>query len=211
MTRVKICGITRPEDAQTAAEAGVWAIGLNFCGRSPRFVTVSRALRIVAALRGKVLRVGVFMDQSLSEIRRIEGQVPLDIIQLHGSEPSELCRALGPDRCMKAVVLNSGADVGQALDIPAAFLLADRARSGPVAGAAPGTADWELAGQLARRRTRTILAGGLTPENVAGALRAAGPWGVDVAGGVESAPGKKDPERLRAFINAVQQFDGESR
>ncbi|MBI4352017.1 MAG: phosphoribosylanthranilate isomerase, partial [Elusimicrobia bacterium] len=164
MTRVKICGITRPEDARLAAEAGVWAIGLNFCGRGPRSVTVGAALRIVAALPGKVLRVGVFMDQPLSEIRRIEGQVPLDLIQLHGHEPAELCRELGPDRCMKTVVLKTAAGVEQALDIPAAFLLADRARSGPEAGAEPGTADWELAGRLARRRTRTMLAGGLTPE-----------------------------------------------
>jgi len=196
--RVKICGITRPEDGLAAAEAGAWAIGLVFARESPRFVNAKQALAITDALPKTVLRVGVFQNQSLDVISRVEREVPLDLIQLHGHEKDEQCLAVGRARCIKAVVLLDAPSVDRVARFSSDFLLVDRPR-----GSAHPTAPWKLAAQLAAKREKTLLAGGLTPENVAEAIREVKPWGVDVASGVERSPGVKDPRLIRAFVEAA--------
>lgn len=199
MTKVKICGITRPEDGLAAAEAGAWAIGLVFARESPRFINAKQALAILEVLPKTVLRVGVFQNQSMDVITRVEREVPLDLIQLHGHEKDEQCLAVGRERCMKAVVLLDEPSVERVARYSSDFLLVDR----PRASADQPTAPWKLAARLAKMREKTLLAGGLTPENVADAIGEVQPWGVDVSSGVEKSPGIKDPERVRAFIKAV--------
>ena len=203
MIRVKVCGVTRPQDAELAAEAGAWAVGLVFCRKSPRFVNARQARAVCAALPKSVLRVGVFLDQSLETMQRVADRVPLDLIQLHGQETDEVCRALGERRCVKAWVLRGPQDVERAKACPAEYLLADRSRAEPEA---PGPEQWRLAHGLARQR-RTLLAGGLTPGNVAEAAAAAKPWGVDVSSGLEASPGVKDPDLVRAFFAALRQAE----
>ena len=206
-TWVKICGITRQEDARVAAECGAWAAGLVFYPKSPRFVTAKQALHIVKSLPPSVLRIGVFMDASVEVIRRVERTVPLDLIQIHGRKSAETAKDVAADRVILATVLETQEDVEKAQGQPAAYLLVDRRR---VAGRPSGPAvNWALARQLAQRRPRTLLAGALTPENVGEGIKAARPWGVDVSGGVESAPGVKDPAKIRAFFDRVRRTDAE--
>ncbi|MBI5884384.1 MAG: phosphoribosylanthranilate isomerase [Elusimicrobia bacterium] len=199
-TRVKFCGITRPEDAAAAAELGAWAVGLVFAPSSPRRVSVERARAVVAALPRGVLSVGVFQDQPAGEVAAAALAAGLDLIQLHGKEGEDDLRALGPERCVRAVVLADERSLAAALESPAAYLLVDRPKDeGPGAGR---TADWALAERLASSRI-TLLAGGLTPENAAEAAARARPWGLDVSSGVETAPGIKDRGRMAAFMKAA--------
>jgi phosphoribosylanthranilate isomerase len=212
--RVKICGITRPEWAVAAAEAGADAIGLVFA-ESPRRVSVADAARIVAALPPWVAPVGVFVDESAERIRAIAAEVGLGAIQLHGDEPPELPAVLAPLKVIKAFRIGSPADL-DAADAwqvaaekagrrPDAWLIDAAVPGGPKGGTGQ-RGDWTLAAQLARtsRRPPQILAGGLTPENVAEAIKTVRPWGVDASGGLEDSPGVKSPEKIRAFVEAVR-------
>ncbi|MBI5211408.1 MAG: phosphoribosylanthranilate isomerase [Elusimicrobia bacterium] len=217
-TRVKFCGITRPEDAAAAAELGAWAVGLVFAPASPRRVSVERAAEVVASLPRGVLRVGVFQDQPVGEVAAAARAAGLDLIQLHGKEGEDDLRSLGPERCVRAVVLTDERSLAAALESPAAYLLADRPRDvgacrplpsldggGTPAPETPGagrTPDWALAERLAARRPM-LLAGGLTPENAAEAAARARPWGLDVSSGVETAPGIKDRGRMAEFMRAI--------
>lgn len=201
--RIKICGITNLEDAILAAELGAQALGFIFYEKSPRFVRPAVAQDIVAQLPPLVLTVGVFVNAPLAEVEEIAAQVRLDWLQLHGEEPPDYCRQLRRN-LIKAVRLREAA----ALPPLAAYqglvraFLADTYQPG-VAGGTGRTGDWGLATKV-KDYGPLILAGGLTPENVAAAIRQVQPWAVDVASGVESAPGRKDPVRLRAFFRAVQ-------
>ena len=197
MAAVKICGVTREQDAVLAAECGAWAVGFVFAAESPRCVTIDRARGIASALPATVQRVGVFIDAPVESILAACRQVPLDLVQLHGPEPSDVCQRIGLGRCIKAVTLMSEESVARALAFDSVLLLADRPKTqqGPV--------DLGLARDVAKRR-RMILAGGLGPDNVAHAVGCVQPWGVDVSSGIESAPGIKDPAKLRAFCDAVR-------
>lgn len=197
MVAVKICGVTRERDAVLAAECGAWAVGFVFAAESPRCVTVDRAMGIAGALPATVQRVGVFIDAPVEAILAVCRQVPLDLVQLHGAEPGDVCRKIGLWRCIKAVELTGRESVERAVGFDSVLLLADRPKTqeSPV--------DFALARDVARRR-RAILAGGLTPANVAHAVRFVQPWGVDVSSGIESAPGIKDPAQLKAFCDAVR-------
>lgn len=215
MFRIKICGITRPEDALFACEAGADAIGLNFAPPSPRAIDISRAQEISAAVHGKVLRVGVFVNASADLISQIVRQAPLDMVQLHGDEPAELLLELGEIPIMKAFRLRT-TDVTPIADflaqatklgrMPAAVLL--DAYSANSYGGTGQTADWSAAAEYQRLpmtpQVPFVLAGGLTAENVAQAIRQVRPWAVDTASGVESAPGIKDPQQIAAFVAAVR-------
>lgn len=203
-TKVKVCGITRPQDAASAARAGAWAVGLVFCARSPRCVSIAQAELILRALPPGVLKVGVFLDAHVTAVRKIRGRLSLDLVQLHGRGASETALALGPENLILAAPLREAGDVARAWGAPAEYVLVDRDRT---AGAPRGAVDWALAGRLARRRPRTLLAGGLTPDNVAEAVRKVRPWGVDVSSGVESRAGIKDPALVRAFLAAVRRAD----
>lgn len=198
---VKICGITRVEDAELAVDAGADAVGLNFVPSSPRRVERARAEAVVACCRGRVEIVGVIADLGLEEARRLRDERGLDALQLHGDEPPALLAALLP-AAFKAVRVGSALDAEEAARFEGERLLLDAKVAGQLGGTGRRV-DPEWVRGLARRR-RVILAGGLTPGNVAAAVRAVAPWGVDVASGVESAPGVKAEALVRAFVREAR-------
>jgi phosphoribosylanthranilate isomerase len=197
--RVKICGVTNAEDAGLAVRCGADLIGLNFYPRSPRCVTLASALEIRAVIPATVQCVGVFVNAERQQIADLIERVPLDLIQFHGDEPPD---ALLGWRCktIKAVRIAPDDPLPGVRQIPAQYLLLDTHRAGRYGGTGE-TFGWErIASLIPRQEERLILAGGLTPDNVASAIRTVRPWAVDVASGVEATPGRKDPEKLRAFI-----------
>jgi phosphoribosylanthranilate isomerase len=211
--RVKICGITRPEWALAAAEAGADAIGLVFA-ESPRRVSQFEAARIVAALPPWVTPVGVFVDEPPVRVQSIAASVGLTTVQLHGDETPDAPAKLAPLKVVKAFRIGSQDDVDTALEwniraeqsgrYPDMLMADARVPNGPQGGTGQKV-DWSLALEMAMYRSGgIILAGGLTPENVGEAVTAVRPWGVDVSSGVEIEPGVKDPEKIRAFVEAVR-------
>ena len=204
MAHVKICGITRPEDAELAAGLGAWAIGFNFWAGSKRRCDPAVAAGIARALRRKVEPVGVFVNPTLDEVaRHVEG-VGLTHIQLHGDEGPAFCTAVAQRtgaRVIKALRVGSGADIRDAERYHTDFHLLDAA-AGKAYGGTGRTWDWALAA-MRHSPVPVILSGGLTPENVADGIAAVRPWGVDVASGVEAEPGIKDPAKMEAFFAAA--------
>ncbi len=201
---VKVCGITTEDDAIAAADAGASAIGLVFWPGSPRRVTLEQAQRIARAAPPFVTRVGVFVDASRAELVSTADAVGLDVLQLHGSESPESLAGL-PRRVIKAVRVGPGfepQDAWRYADATAAVLLDTKRDDAP--GGTGVAFDWTLAGDVRRHARYVILAGGLTPENVGAAIATMRPDAVDVSSGVEASPGRKDPERLRAFMEAVR-------
>jgi len=224
---VKICGLTTPGDAALAAAAGADAVGLNFVAGSPRVLGVAQAQAVAAAVPPGVLKVGVFAGATAVEIRRIAEAVGLDAVQLHGHldgagpgvDPPTLCAELAGLTIIRAVRLDASSDplaaarawlaAAAALGHPPAMVIVDA----PVTrGTAPGhlggtgaTADWAALAGARPLGPPMALAGGLTPDNVSAAIRASMAAAVDTASGVESAPGRKDPEKLRAFVAAARQ------
>lgn len=211
MFRVKICGITRPGDATLAADAGADAIGLNFYPQSPRCCTLETAQKIAEVTPPWVVKVGVFVNATADEIRTAAAKVPLDLIQLHGTESPEALRSLRPLPLIKAVglttdfaALESFLTTCHQRNAMPRMLLVDAMREGQFGGTGK-TIDWELLKQN-RSRLRGLplaLAGGLTPDNVAAGILTVRPWAVDVASGVESAPGVKDAQQVRLFVSAA--------
>jgi phosphoribosylanthranilate isomerase len=214
MFRIKICGITRPEDALAAVTAGADAIGLNFYPQSARFVSDSQARRIAAAVPAGVARVGVFVNAAADEILETFDRTPLDLIQLHGDEPPEFLCRLG-DRPIVRVFRMGSDGLAAALEyldrcrqlgaVPR-MVLADAA-AGRAYGGTGELADWSaLRGYPAADwHPPLILAGGLTPDNVAAAIRAVRPAGVDTASGVEVKPGVKDAGLMKRFVEAARE------
>lgn len=202
--RVKICGITSPEDARMAATAGADAVGFVFWHGSPRRVDAAGARRIGEALPPFVLRVGVFVNAPAESVARAVEEARLDLLQLHGEEPPESFAGL-PRRALKAVRVGGDFDPEDALRYVgcAAGVLLD-ARVDAVPGGTGRRFDWGLVGRLRERVPFLVLAGGLTPQNVGEAIKAVRPDAVDVSTGVESAPGRKDPEKVLAFVEAVR-------
>jgi phosphoribosylanthranilate isomerase len=205
MVRVKICGITRSEDAEQAASLGAWAVGFNFWPGSKRRCDPAVAAGIARALRRRVEPVGVFVNPTLDEVVRLAEGVGLTHVQLHGDEGPSFCTAVAQRtgaRVIKALRIGSGADIRDAERFHTDFHLLDGA-AGAAYGGTGRTFDWTL---IAQRRSHVplILSGGLTPENVADGIAAVHPWGVDVASGVEAEPGIKDPAKVEAFVAAVQ-------
>lgn len=200
-TRVKICGITNPVDARLAAQAGADAVGLVFHGPSPRNVAPDAARAIIDALPPFVDAYAVVLDPDPRFLDELIESVPVDGVQYHGREAPELC-ARFRGRWIKAVPMNgSGALTDCQRRYPEAhgFLLDSHAPG--EAGGQGKTFDWaEVRSQDPRP---LILAGGLEPGNVGGAIRAVRPWGVDVSSGVEAEPGRKDPDKVRAFMREV--------
>lgn len=196
MTRAKICGLTDPADARFAADAGAWAIGVNFWPRSKRFVSEETARRIAAALGGDVPLVGVFVDAERDEIGRLLESIPLDMVQLHGRESPDECRGWAVP-VIKAVRLRDRDSWREIERFPADYVLVDAYVPGEPGGTGRRIAtEWVGTGM----RDRLILAGGLDPDNVRDAIRAVAPFAVDVASGVESSPGRKDREKVKRFI-----------
>ncbi len=200
--RVKICGVTRLEDALLAVRLGADALGFNFWPRSKRFIAPAAAREIVRRLPPLVTTVGVFVDPTQNEVVRAVATSGVQVAQLHGDEPPSLCAAL-PLPVLKAIRVRDAASLeALAAYDGAAGLLLDSASPGY--GGSGATFDWTLAAAAAAARP-VILAGGLGPDNVAEAVRAVRPWAVDVASGVEAAPGLKDAERMRRFIEAAKE------
>jgi len=206
IVRIKICGVMHPEDALEAVKAGPDLIGVNFVPGSPRQVDVKQALAICEALEGlDVERVALFRDAPWDEIDGILRRVPFERIQFHGDESEDDVEAVD----LPTIKAISGADEEAARTYPGSILLLDH----PHQGGGQGKAwDWSEAEALIAQGYDVIIAGGLTPENVASALADVGeipPWGVDVATGVEGANYRKDPARMRAFVEAVRRREAE--
>lgn len=202
-TRVKICGITRPEDALAAAKAGADAIGLVFYDKSPRAVDIGQAWEILDVLPPFVTTVGLFVNADAQTLEDILVEVPLDVLQFHGDETADFCEQFGHPY-IKAIRMQAETDL-QALGqdyAGAQGLLLDTYRPG-VPGGTGETFDWALAQQSCDKPI--ILAGGLRPDNVAYAIEQVRPWAVDVSGGVEKEKGIKDSGKIDAFIQAVKQ------
>lgn len=202
MARIKICGITRIEDALAAAKAGADAIGLVFYAPSPRAVTPERAAAIVAALPPFVTTVGLFVDAEAAYVHEVLKQVPLDLLQFHGDEDVAYCERF--DRpYLKAIRVREGQDLATvAAAWPSASgILLDSYKPG-VPGGTGEIFDWSLV--PAQRRWNLILAGGLSADNVAQAITEVQPWAVDVSGGVEAAKGVKDIDKINAFVQEVK-------
>jgi phosphoribosylanthranilate isomerase len=205
MTQVKICGVTRLDDAEHAAGLGAWAIGLNHHRTSPRFCAPDAAAEIGAALKRRCEVVGVFVNPTLDELTAAAEGAQLTMLQLHGDEGPAFCaeaaRRTGC-RVIRAVRVRSAADIRGAEVFRTDFHLFD-AHHKDARGGTGESFDWELvAGD--RSTIPFILAGGLTPDNVGEAIAITHPYAVDVATGVESAPGIKDPELVAAFFDAAR-------
>jgi phosphoribosylanthranilate isomerase len=198
--RVKICGITRLEDALAAARAGADALGFNFWPKSKRYVDPRAAGEIIAQLPPFVAAVGVFVDPTREEALRAAELSGVHWLQLHGDESPELCAAL-PLPVIKALRVRDRASLDALARYEVAGFLLDADTAGY--GGSGETFDWSLAAEGARRAP-IVLAGGLRPENVADAVRQVRPWAVDVASGVESAPGIKDHEKTARFIREAK-------
>lgn len=201
-TRVKVCGITRIEDAQAAVAAGADAIGLVFYAGSPRVVSIEQARAIAAVVPPFVSVVGLFVDESAEVIREVLSRVNLSLLQFHGSETPDQCR-LYRRPYLKAIHMRDNVDLRneEARFADAAGLLLDAFAQGQFGGSGR-TFDWSCV--PAQRTKPIVLAGGLTPENVGEAIRRVHPDAVDVTSGVEAGKGIKDPARIVAFVAAVE-------
>jgi phosphoribosylanthranilate isomerase len=211
---VKICGITRRQDAELAAGLGASALGFVFWPNSPRFVTVEKARELTADVPPHVIKVGVFVDQPAEDVARTMGEVGLDVAQLHGKESAQYCRELmvrlqpmvrlRPNAVstpiFKAVTLAEDGSASGEFDSNIVLLV--DAHDPVRFGGTGRTVNWDSARELAAARP-TILAGGLNAANIKLAVRSVRPYGIDVSSGVESAPGVKDPGRLRTFFEAL--------
>lgn len=194
---VKVCGITTVEDARAAMEAGAQAVGLNFYPGSPRHVTLGQACAIAEAA-GRILKVGVFVNEPAARVREIVDAVGLDVAQLHGDETPE--QAPPGVRVWKAGRVMAGWNAARLTSFPAEAFLLD-APTGALYGGSGETFAWHEAASL--QGHRIIVAGGLDDTNVGDAIRALRPWGVDVCSRIESAPGRKDPVKMTRFIQAA--------
>jgi phosphoribosylanthranilate isomerase len=199
--RVKICGITRVEDAELAVALGADALGFVLWPQSPRAIRARAAARISERVPPFVARVGVVVDASPAEVITLTQVGHFDVIQLHGDEELERYAAT-PARLVKSVRAEKTDDVMRALALPPHVTPIVDAASRAARGGTGQRADWALAAEMARSRP-VILAGGLTPENVRDAIEQVKPWAVDVSSGVEEAPGIKSPRRLKEFFRAI--------
>lgn len=205
MTRTKICGITRVEDAQAVAASGADALGLVFYGKSPRHVTVPQAAELARAIPPFVTLVGLFVNPSVDEIGEVLSNVPLDVLQFHGEEEPEFCAQFGRP-WLKAIRVKTGVDLLQcaARYAGAQGLLLDAFIEGTHGGTG-ASFDWGLIPH--DLPLPVILSGGLHAGNVAEAIRQVRPYAVDVSSGVEAAKGIKEPAKIAAFINEVKRID----
>jgi phosphoribosylanthranilate isomerase len=202
MTKIKICGIKTINDAVAAMDAGADLIGFNFYPKSPRYVEVGMVRNIMSVVRqdGRAKSVGVFVNASVGEILATMDTLGLNLAQLHGDETVEMLNQLDGKAFKAFRGIPESVDGFIRSEAPA--FLVDASVKG-VYGGSGVTADWDGAAELAKKYP-LLLAGGLTPENVAEAVGRVKPWGVDVASGVESAPGEKDARKMKAFVSAVR-------
>ncbi len=205
---VKICGITNVEDAEAAVQAGADALGFVFFPRSPRFVKIDTAAYIARNIPSHIWRVGVFINPSEDLLTDAIDACGLTVIQLHGDETPEVCSQvlqLGV-QVMKAFRVKDISVMKEVERYRADYVLLDTYMEHAYGGTGAAF-NWEIGREIVAKGMKVFLAGGLTPENVANAVRIVRPFGVDVSSGVEHSPGRKDPARLRAFIRAAKSVD----
>jgi phosphoribosylanthranilate isomerase len=198
MVQVKICGITSLEDAYTAVDCGADALGFVFYPPSPRYVTPEQAAPIIGALPPFVTTVGLFVDVPCDVVNETVAHCGLDRVQLHGQETPEFCRRISRP-VIKAIRIKNAESLAPVPDYAVAAYLLDAYVEGALPGGTGAAFAWELAAR-AKPYGPVILAGGLTPENIAAAIAQVRPYGVDVSSGVERLPGVKDPQKMRRFI-----------
>jgi phosphoribosylanthranilate isomerase len=205
MTRIKICGVTRPEDAQAAAASGADALGLVFHAASPRHLTPQQARQVAQTIPPFVTRVGLFVNPAENEVREALREAALDVLQFHGEEPPEFCAQFGRP-FLKAIRVKAGVDLVQcaARYSGAQGLLLDAFVEG-MHGGTGASFDWALIPR--DLPLPVVLSGGLHADNVAEAIRQVRPYAVDVSSGVEAAKGIKDAAKIAAFINEVKRID----
>jgi phosphoribosylanthranilate isomerase len=209
MVLIKICGVTNEEDAAAAVAAGAGALGFNFYPRSPRYIAPAAARRIVERLPTAVLTVGVFVnEEGPARVARVADEAGVAAVQLHGEESAAYCAALAGRTVIKALRVGAEFAPEAAARYGTHAILLD-AFSAHAHGGTGLVFDWSLARRTRELVPRLFLAGGLTPENVGAAVRVVRPYAVDVCSGVESAPGRKDLRRLRAFIAAARAAEEE--
>jgi phosphoribosylanthranilate isomerase len=208
MTRLKICGITRPADARLAADLGAWALGMVFWPSSPRACAIDDAEAIGAEFRRRLQLTGVFVNATLDEVASTTDRCGLTLVQLHGDEGPAYCREVARRtgcRVMKAVRVRDAAQVRDLQRFHTDFHLLD-AYSPRTPGGTGETFAWEVAREHGGQPP-FVLSGGLNPDNVGEAIAVARPFAVDTASGTEAAPGRKDPAKLTAFFRAVEAAD----
>lgn len=210
---VKICGITNLDDALAAVDAGADALGFNFYPRSPRYITPEAAQAIISRLPSWVLTVGVFVNEELETVKRIASLTGAGVsaVQLHGDESPEYCKAL--DDYYRIKVFHAGPEFKpwSVLDYDVHSIMLDAFDEGGIGGGTGRLSNWSVALKTRELFPRVFLAGGLTAENVGEAIKFVKPYGVDACSLLESAPGRKDPERMRAFVAAVRQASSNKR
>ncbi len=203
--KLKVCGITSLEDAHMAIECGAEYLGFNFYRKSPRYIAPAQAGYIIEKLPDNVISVGIFVNEARSEdvleILKVSGA---QLAQLHGYEDAGYCVAVGAERVIKALRVGDDFDIGQVLNYPVSAILLD-AFDKNLYGGTGKTANWEVARE-ASTLAKVFLAGGLSPENIAEAIRAVAPFAVDVNSGVEIAPGKKDAAKLRKLKEEMERI-----
>lgn len=202
MTKIKICGITRIEDALCAAECGADAVGFIFHPPSPRYITAEKAKAIITELPEGIVTVGVFVNRPAEEVSRTVADCNLDLIQLHGNESPDYCRRFPPERVIKAVSPRTPEELRKLAEYEVRAFLIDTRDSGRYGGTGKRT-DWELAAELGKAHP-LILAGGLDAGNIAEALAAVAPRAVDINSGIERSPGIKDHDRMKRIIVRIR-------
>ncbi|MFQ5706773.1 MAG: phosphoribosylanthranilate isomerase [bacterium] len=201
MVKVKICGITNQEDAWLACDLGADALGFILYPKSPRYANPEIVLKIVRSLPPFVTTVGVFVNETNEDLNKLCQTIPFKLIQLHGDETPGYCKRLHLP-CIKALRVNRDLRVSQMQDYEVSGFLLDTFDRDSYGGT--GTIfDWNIA-RAAKKYGRILLSGGLTPDNVVSAVEEVWPYAVDICSGVEASPGKKDPEKLRAFFDAIK-------
>lgn len=201
MTRIKICGTTNLVDALVAVEAGADALGFIFVPNTPRYLHPDEAAKIIEELPPFITTVGLFVNAEQHEIHTVANTCSLDAIQLHGEESPELCLSL-KRKVIKAFRVKDEASLSRLCDYHVSACLLDAYVKGSMGGTGR-VFDWNLAVK-ATQYGRIILAGGLNPDNIVSAILKVRPYGVDVSSGVEKSPGRKDPAKIKAFIDAVR-------
>ncbi|RJQ33367.1 MAG: phosphoribosylanthranilate isomerase [Actinobacteria bacterium] len=202
---IKLCGITNKEDALFASGLDIEALGFNFFKPSPRCIEPDYCQQIISMLPKNISKVGIFVNESLENIKTISSQCALDTIQLHGEESPDFCRKLSSYKIFKAIRIAAEEDLGQMTKYEVEAFLLDTKIAGQYGGTGKPF-NWELAIK-AKDYGSIILSGGLTADNVEKAIRKVKPYGVDVASGVEVRPGKKDNAKMEAFVKRVRELE----
>lgn len=203
MTLVKICGITNFDDALAAVDADADMLGFNFCAGSPRYIQPQEARSIINELPKTVISVGVFVNESLDNVELIASTSGVSVLQLHGDESPEYCGALKRQNLLKVFNTGPNFDPKRVSDYDVQLIMLD-AVAETSRGGTGRLSDWSKARQVRELFPTMFLAGGLSPENVGAAIEEVEPFGVDACSSLELAPGKKDPARVRAFVDAVR-------